>query len=633
MKTKNTGKSRIRRYARGVLAAALAAAGTAAGAVAFGILDYLYEPEFFRPGKKPRPSREIAPGEAEVYPSLLRAGGGTQSVNLRFRCGPGGISEDGGIKINFCRLVDFGPEGRRQNYLYADGWGPRQNLHPRFANYYNCELKSAGGARLEVVSQGFFPLRAVFRLLGREFLRWRGVKLEPLDVFYLYMELRKIRIRVRDDRLQEGDEIIVHLGDTRYGSRGWSSPAHPSRVDIAIEVDERSTGLYRLIADNPVLEAVGGEAAALDLVLSSFSPQGEGRLVIRAVDKRGDVDPTYTGGVELVPAPGLESPYSVEFRPRDGGVVQVTCRVSDPGVYRVGATGKGIAGESNPVTYGGDARLFWGDIHVHTALCDGCLDPNRFYPEARDTLGLDFAAITTHDTMDKIEPSGREDEWTLIRNLQESYNEPGRFVTLLAYEIAEDDGDYNIYYRTDEAPWYIPATHAWELFRWLRVNRFDAVVVPHMTSYPVATRGFDFNYYDPELMRLAEIASTHGNGDVFGDPRPLVTTEPGGFISEALARGYRLGLIGSGDGHQSRPGNTRDRYDNGLVAVYAETLTREAIFDALKQRACYAATNARILVEFSINGVGMGQELTLWEAERFKHIKGVRQDSCHAGRG
>jgi hypothetical protein len=50
-------------------------------------------------------------------------------------------------------------------------------------------------------------------------------------------------------------------------------------------------------------------------------------------------------------------------------------------------------------------------------------------------------------------------------------------------------------------------------------------------------------------------------------------------------------------------------YWGGLTAVFAKTLSREDVFDALYNRRCYGTTGARILLEFSINGNIMGAEL------------------------
>ena len=50
-------------------------------------------------------------------------------------------------------------------------------------------------------------------------------------------------------------------------------------------------------------------------------------------------------------------------------------------------------------------------------------------------------------------------------------------------------------------------------------------------------------------------------------------------------------------------------YREGLAAVLAPELTREAIFDALKKRRTYAVTGARIELDFRINGHRIGEIL------------------------
>ena len=50
----------------------------------------------------------------------------------------------------------------------------------------------------------------------------------------------------------------------------------------------------------------------------------------------------------------------------------------------------------------------------------------------------------------------------------------------------------------------------------------------------------------------------------------------------------------------------------GLTAVYAVENTREAVFDALLARRCYAVTD-RIYLDFQVNNQSMGSELHLRE--------------------
>ena len=53
-----------------------------------------------------------------------------------------------------------------------------------------------------------------------------------------------------------------------------------------------------------------------------------------------------------------------------------------------------------------------------------------------------------------------------------------------------------------------------------------------------------------------------------------------------------------------------DHVTGGLTAVIAPELTREAIIQALRERRCYATTGARMVLDFRVNGHGMGEEIT-----------------------
>ena len=125
-----------------------------------------------------------------------------------------------------------------------------------------------------------------------------------------------------------------------------------------------------------------------------------------------------------------------------------------------------------------------------------------------------------------------------------------------------------------------------------------------------------WDHHSPEHQRLVEIYSVWGSSEADGSLRPnFWRHNPKNSVRSALAKGYRLGIVASGDSHDGHPGNSdwlrvRRGYRNGLVAVYARELTREAVFDALWDRACYGTTGVRILLDVQVNGVRMGKELT-----------------------
>ena len=57
-------------------------------------------------------------------------------------------------------------------------------------------------------------------------------------------------------------------------------------------------------------------------------------------------------------------------------------------------------------------------------------------------------------------------------------------------------------------------------------------------------------------------------------------------------------------------GHDNLRHDQpGIAAVLADELSREAVFNAICARRCYACEGARILLDFRVNGQMMGSEL------------------------
>jgi len=70
--------------------------------------------------------------------------------------------------------------------------------------------------------------------------------------------------------------------------------------------------------------------------------------------------------------------------------------------------------------------------------------------------------------------------------------------------------------------------------------------------------------------------------------------------------GLRLGVIGSSDDHYGQGGMDFE----GIAGVFADELSREAIWDAIRGRQCFGTTGERILLDLEVNGTPMGQELT-----------------------
>jgi len=78
-----------------------------------------------------------------------------------------------------------------------------------------------------------------------------------------------------------------------------------------------------------------------------------------------------------------------------------------------------------------------------------------------------------------------------------------------------------------------------------------------------------------------------------------------GYLRNIWKHNIHLSVIGSTDDHRGRPGKRR----GGIAAVYAPDLTRESVFDALRDRYTYGTTGDRILLDFRVNGGMQGREV------------------------
>jgi len=260
-------------------------------------------------------------------------------------------------------------------------------------------------------------------------------------------------------------------------------------------------------------------------------------------------------------------------------------------------------------------KLYWGEIHTHTALSDGNGSPEENFRIARSHL--DFWAMADHAYDPEVfnfdyrtRGPGREilnDRWGDVQDMCRSHEDPGRFIPLLAYEWTNYRyGHHNVYYLDYDQPIRMPPTLP-ELYEALR--NVEALVIPHHGGYPVGVCGKDWDFHDDHLSPFVEIYSLHGSSEEPDGIRPLLTPgswmgpgASGGSVQEGLARGYRLGIMASSDSHGDHPG----AYDNGLIAAYAEDLSRPALWKSLRTRRIYGVTGDRIALDFRVNGQPMG---------------------------
>jgi hypothetical protein len=368
-----------------------------------------------------------------------------------------------------------------------------------------------------------------------------------------------------------------------------------------------------------------------------ISVKGPFNLSHRGLNYMDNVPPAWEGRLEVIGEQGLNGPTHIDFAGENQGPY-----VNDPrpirrvGGFRFTESGThfihlrdpatGLEGVSNPIRVESERpkmRLFWGDIHGHTLFTDAIRMPEEMYAFARDEAFMDVCALTDHS-------EGISDlQWRYFTDVTNSFNAPGRFATLVAGEwTSMIHGHRNYYYRGDQGPIFrstLKEQEDLQVFYDL-ARAAEALVVPHHSAN--SRMGVDWSHgHAPDVERLVEIHSIWGNSErpaEEGNEFPIRMCQgekPGQHVRDALRRGYRLGMIGSGDIHDGRPGDCLSTLQTGkpdapsgrvqgFVGIWAPELTREAVFDALWNRRVFATMKHRTILLFSINGQPMGSEIT-----------------------
>ncbi len=246
-------------------------------------------------------------------------------------------------------------------------------------------------------------------------------------------------------------------------------------------------------------------------------------------------------------------------------------------------------------------RIQRGEFHRHTEISgdgggDGALEDMWRY--AIDVAGMDWIGNGDHDN-----GAGREYTWWLTQKTTDVFHMPGRFDPLFTYErsVKYPEGHRNVIFpyrgvRTlprlpiTDRDEFKPAPDTQMLYKYL--HQFGGICAVHTSA---TSMGTDWRDNDPEVEPFVEIyQGARQNYERPDAPRAPQASdsiggwEPKGFVNLALLKGYRLAFQSSSD-HRS----THISY----ALVYAKDASREAIFEGMKKRRVYAATE-NIIADF-----------------------------------
>jgi hypothetical protein len=431
------------------------------------------------------------------------------------------------------------------------------------------------------------------------------VRLEVVAHWGIIQDL--VDVRIVEGELHPGDELRIILGPD--DGNLVQCQKHAQVAILPVGVDLAGDGTYRRAAVHPSVRVVGAQADRLRVFAPGVVRRGEPFPIrVLPVDIYSFNPATdYRGELQVEASAGIDVPASLAADTDQGPMPATTvATAASPGVHwiTVRDAAAGIIGKSGPigVDFLRDRGIFFGELHSQMWHSMGTGTTAEFFEWGRDVAGLDFCAPANHYNW-RFEVT--DEVWRELVETCNAFNAPGRFATLVSYEWQTGGlpgGHKNVYFRGNEGEflyWYRGERNTPDAL-WESLKGRDVLTVPH---HPKAMRGADWSFRNDAHQRLVEICSNWGLSETGG---PL-------SVQSALAMGHRLGFVGGTDSHYglANQGSYHVNDGNGLACVVAPELTRDAIWQALYDRCCYATTGDRILLDCTMNGHPMGTDVAV----------------------
>lgn len=330
------------------------------------------------------------------------------------------------------------------------------------------------------------------------------------------------------------------------------------------------------------------------------------------------------------------------FVPETGFITLPNMYFNEPGVYTISLlnTKTKEVFKSFPIRCFTDnnRNIFWGLLHGESERYDSTENIESCIRHFRDEEALNFYAVSPFEDQEETP----NDTWKGIAQNAVEFNEDDRFTTFLGFQwqgIPTKEGLRQILYAKEIKQIYRKKDTKTNSLEKL----YKAFSAKDMLSIPSFTMAkgldYDFSAFNSDFERVVEIYNSWGSSEcskkdgntlsIHSSKKTGVQEAPDGAIQKALQNNCRFGFIAGGlddrgcfsefyEGGQ-------EQYPPGLTAIICAEHTRQAIFDALYQRSCYATTGERIILGLYLAGLSMGKETNTHEKHGLlinRHITG-----------
>lgn len=402
------------------------------------------------------------------------------------------------------------------------------------------------------------------------------------------------------------------------------------RKPFHLYVDAKGKGKYLNDPEIFTMDVRGGPLQTIRAITPSYvMKNARFDVVVRFEDEFGNLTANAPEGTLIdISYEHLRENLSWKlFIPETGYLAIPNLYFNEPGVYRLKLHNL----ENNQIFYSAPIKcfaqdqksLFWGLLHGESEKYNSQDSIESCVRHFRDEQAFNFFFLSPFES----EEETSNEVWKMGTQNCAQFNEDDRFVCspgFLWEGKKGEEGLRHMIYHKDQKPLLRKKEAKNNALK--KIYRSSSP--KELLSIPCFTAGsscgFDFKNYNPEFERVVEIYNAWGSsecsekeGNIFPiqtDGKKGVKPYPKGFIRQALNSNMRFGFVAGGLDDR---GSFEDFYENGqaqyspgLTAILSKEFARDAFFDALSKRSCYATTGARMLVGIEITDATMGMELS-----------------------
>lgn len=446
-----------------------------------------------------------------------------------------------------------------------------------------------------------------------------------------------LRARAEDVSLQSGDRVVVWNEVYHTALSATPSGNYQAGVKVALKegmltgfgdseiwtVTENGDGSWRFANGGAYLslEAVSGQLK-LDGEYDSWTLSAMGDGTFRVVSRDlGSYLTWYSAREVYGAAPVLQEQNILKlYVLRDETADQETTTETAASTSTETSTQTAVTTEtSSPAGEQahsqtldtGEWRLYFGQLHAHTADSDGVGTPAEAFAHASAVPGLDFFALTEHSDSFDNDKEGTLDgdgtsvstEWAAGKAAAQAVTN-AEFVAIYGFEMSWNQGQGHIS-TFNTSGWLSRDQESYRKYKDGLEHYYEALLsVPDSISqfnHPGTAYGDfkNFAWYSKQvdaLVTLIEVGS--GAGSEYQTAYD--------YYTRALDQGWHLAPANNQNNHE---GNFGDG-DTNRTVVLASELTAEGIYDALRNYRVYATEDSDLEIYYTLNGSVMGSDLS-----------------------